>query len=115
MITLYHNPRCSKSRQALAMCEASSMNVQVHLYLNNPLSSTEIRSVLSRLQGPLNNAIRLKDPKFKSVDSSSLEPSKIDSVVAFLTEHGHLMERPLLDTGLISCVGRPVELLLPLL
>ena len=91
------------------------MDVRVRLYINNALSSMELRSVLSRLQGPLNNAIRLNDPKFKTVDSSSLELSNLDSVVAFLTDHGHLMERPLLDTGSISCVGRPVELLLPLL
>ncbi|MDA9117170.1 hypothetical protein N9J16_00310 [Candidatus Poseidoniaceae archaeon] len=115
MMTLYHNPRCSKSRQALAMCEASSLDVQIHLYLNKPLSSGELRSILSRLHGPLKNAIRLKDPKFKSVDSSTLEPANLESAVDFLSKHGHLMERPLLDTGSISCVGRPVELLLPFL
>ena len=113
MITLYHNPRCSKSRQALAMCDASPKEVVVHLYLSNPLSKDEIHSVLSRFQGTLKSAIRMKDPKFKTVDASSLDPTNIESVVEFLTKHGHLMERPLLDTGVISCVGRPVDLLQP--
>lgn len=113
MAVLYHNPRCSKSRSAVALCEASSQSVTVRLYLTDPLNQSELLDVLSRLEQPLSSSIRLKDPKFKLVDSTSLDPDNLHSVVEFLSLHGHLMERPLYDNGVISVIGRPVELLAP--
>ena len=109
MTVLYHNPRCSKSRTAAALCEASDIDVDIHLYLANPLSKEVLHDVLSRLDGPISAAIRSKDLKFKEVDSSSLDTESLDSVVEFLSIHGHLMERPLLDTGFVSVIGRPLE------
>ena len=109
MTVLYHNPRCSKSRTAVALCEASDLDVEIHLYLTDPLSKEVLQDVLSRLDGPFSAAIRSKDAKFKEVDSSNLDLESLDSVVEFLSMHGHLMERPLLDTGAISVIGRPME------
>ena len=71
--------------------------------------------MISRLDGPLSSLIRTKDPKFKLVDSSKLHVDNADSVADFLSLHGHLMERPLLDNGKVSRIGRPVERLEPLL
>ena len=109
MPVLYHNPRCSKSRAAVALCEASNLDVEIHLYLVNPLSKRVLHDVLSRLDGPVSAAIRRKDPKFKEVDSSELDTESLNPVVEFLSNYGHLMERPLLDTGVISIIGRPLE------
>ena len=109
MTVLYHNPRCSKSRAAVALCEASDLDVEIHLYLTDPLSKEVLRNVLTRLEGPISAAIRSKDAKFKEVDSSNLDLESLESVVEFLSMHGHLMERPLLDTGAISVIGRPME------
>ena len=113
MTVLYHNPRCSKSRTAAALCEASDIDVDIHLYLVNPLSKEVLHDVLSRLDGPISAAIRRKDAKFKEADSTSLYIESLDSVVDFLSTHGHLTERPLLDTGVISIIGRPLEHLEP--
>ena len=109
MMVLYHNPRCSKSRAAVALCEASDLDVEIHLYLKNPLPEEVLQDVLSRFDGPISTAIRTKDAKFKEVDATSLDLNSLDSVVGFLSTHGHLMERPLLDTGVISVLGRPIE------
>jgi len=109
MTVLYHNPRCSKSRAAVALCEASNLDIEIHLYLVNTLSKQVLHDVLSRLDGPISAAIRRKDAKFKEVNSSGLDIESLDSVVEFLSNHGHLMERPLLDTGVISVIGRPLE------
>jgi arsenate reductase len=109
MTVLYHNPRCSKSRAAVALCEASNLDVEIHLYLVNPLTKQVLHDVLSRLDGPISAAIRRKDVKFKEADSSELDTESLDSVVEFLSNHGHLIERPLLDTGVISIIGRPLE------
>jgi len=112
---LYHNPRCSKSRQALALCEASQLDVDVHLYLISPLDYETIHSLLTRLDGEIHQAIRWKDKGFKELESPEVDSTSIDSVAKFLVQHGHLMERPWLDTGTVTRIGRPVELLLGLL
>ena len=109
MTTLYHNPRCSKSRAALTMCQASDREVNVRLYLNEPLSKKEIYGILSRLDGPVSRIIRTKDSKFKTVDSRTLNLEQVESIAEFLFLHGHLMERPLLDDGTTAVIGRPVE------
>ena len=109
MTTLYHNPRCSKSRAALTMCQASDREVNVRLYLNEPLSKKEIYGILSRLDGPVSRIIRTKDSKFKTVDSATLNLEQVESIAEFLFLHGHLMERPLLDDGTTAVIGRPVE------
>jgi len=109
MTTLYHNPRCSKSRAALTMCQASDREVSVRLYLNEPLSKKEINGILSRLNGPISRIIRAKDSKFKTVDSTMLNFEQVESIADFLFLHGHLMERPLLDDGTTAIIGRPVE------
>ena len=115
MTTLYHNPRCSKSRAALTMCQASDREVNVRLYLNEPLSKKEIYGILSRLDGPVSRIIRTKDSKFKTVDSTTLNLEQVESIAEFLFLHGHLMERPLLDDGTTAVIGRPVEILNQLL
>ena len=109
MATLYHNPRCSKSRAALAMCQASNQEINVRLYLNEPLTIEELTGILSRLNGPISRIIRTKDSKFKSVDSTMLNLEQVESIAEFLFLHGHLMERPLLDDGTTAVIGRPVE------
>lgn len=91
------------------------MEVEVHLYLSNPLSLDEITSLLSRFEGVIQTTVRTKDPKFKLANSENLDFHSIASVAHFLASNGHLMERPILDTGSISCVGRPLDSLQRLL
>ena len=109
MSVLYHNPRCSKSRQALALCDASSHEINVHLYLVSPLDYQTLHSLLSRLEGDIGMAIRWKDKAFKELESPDVDRSSIESVARFLSVHGHLMERPWLDFGESTRIGRPVE------
>ena len=88
MTVLYHNPRCSKSRAAVALCKASDLDVEIYLYLTDPLSKEVLQDGLSRLDGPISAAIRSNDAKFKEVDSSSLDHDSLESVVDFLSTHG---------------------------
>ena len=112
---LYHNPRCSKSREALALCEASLREVQVHAYLTKPLDYDTLYSLLSRLDGELHTAIRWKDKSFKEMINHDVDRTSIDSIARFLSNNGHLMERPWLDNGTFTRIGRPVEALIELL
>ena len=115
MAVLYHNPRCSKSRQAVELCQASSLDVEIHLYLTSPLDYETLHSLLSRLEGDISLAIRWKDNAFKEIDSPDIDRTNIESIAKFLSKNGHLMERPWLDTGLTTRIGRPVECLVNLL
>lgn len=109
MPVLYHNPRCSKSRQALLMCDESNIDVDIHLYLKHSLSYNTLYSLLERLDGDVRKSVRLNDKKFQSVDSSELNFDDISSVALFLTNNGELMERPWYDSGHETIIGRPVE------
>lgn len=91
------------------MCLESNREFVVRHYLKEPLSSGELRDLISRLSGPLSGIVRVKDPKFKLIDTSQLDLKEIESVVDFLSLHGHLMERPVLDDGTTVIIGRPVD------
>jgi arsenate reductase-like glutaredoxin family protein len=97
------------------MCEESGRKFEVRLYLQNPLSNVELKELLSHIQGPIASSVRVKDSKFKLADSTRLNLSDVDSIASFLSSNGHLMERPILYTGEVSCIGRPLENLIPLL
>ena len=112
MTVLYHNPRCSKSRQAVALCESSSIDVEIHFYLTNPLGYEVLHSLLSRLEGELHHAIRWQDKAYKEMDDPVVDRTSIDSIAFFLSKNGHLMERPWLDNGVSTRIGRPVEALI---
>ncbi len=115
MALLYHNPRCSKSRQAVAFCESSPLEVTVHHYLTTPLDYDTILSLLVRLDGDIKQAIRWKDKAFRELECPDVDSTSIESIASFLAQHGNLMERPWLDTGKVTRIGRPVESLLELL
>ena len=90
MTVLYHNPRCSKSRQAVALCESSSIDVEIHFYLTNPLGYEVLHSLLSRLEGELHHAIRWQDKAYKEMDDPVVDRTSIDSIAFFLSKNGHL-------------------------
>ena len=90
---LYHNPRCSKSRQCLALLP----DVEVVLYLENPPSEAELTDLVERSIDPLENLIR--------IDFNG-EP---EHLVQLLLEDPGLLQRPLLDDGARVMVCRPPE------
>jgi arsenate reductase len=104
---LIHNPRCSKSRQALALLEEKKINPEIRLYLNDSLSKDELKNILKKLNVEASSIIRKgeKDYKdnFKGKDLS--EEEWIDAMLKF----PKLIERPILVNGNKAVVGRPPE------
>lgn len=102
-----HNPRCSKSRQALALLEDKNINPDIRLYLNNSLSKDELKGILKKLNVEASSIIRKgeKDYKenFKGKDLS--EEEWIDAMI----KYPKLIERPILVNGEKAVVGRPPE------
>jgi len=108
---LYHNPRCSKSREALHLCRESGKEFTIISYLESGLSADEIRGLTTRLSSDLHTLVRDNEAEFdKNTDVNDL-----DSVVELLMNHPKCLQRPILDDGKMAIVGRPPELLLTLL
>ena len=109
MGTLYHNPRCSKSRQTLAIIRESGVECNVVEYLKHPLNAEQIKSLISRLRSDIRDIVRTNESEYKQ---SGFNPSSLDDVRAvsrLLEEFPKLMQRPVYDNGDEAVIGRPPE------
>lgn len=114
MITLYHNPRCSKSRTALALLRDHGIEPEVRLYLEQPPTAAELKQVLSKLGISARALLRKGEDAYKElnlVDESLSEKALIKAMVT----HPKLIERPIAITRDQAVVGRPPENVLTLL
>lgn len=112
--TLYHNPRCSKSRGALELLEARGLTPTVVRYLETPLSAAQIKALLGKLGISARQLLRSGEEEYKTLnlaDASLSEQQLIDAIAA----HPKLMERPILEVGDKAVIGRPPENVLELL
>ncbi|QXI04830.1 putative protein YfgD [Pseudomonas fluorescens] len=113
-LTLYHNPRCSKSRGALELLEARGLTPNVVRYLETPLSAAQIKALLSKLGISARQLLRSGEDEYKMLqlaDESLSEAQLIDAIA----QHPKLMERPILEAGDKAVIGRPPENILELL
>ena len=102
---LYHNPRCSKSRQALAIMNESGVEFEEYRYLDLGIASEDMQLLSS-----LENVIRTSDIKGETVDLSNQ-----NSVVELLTNNPRLLQRPILVNDGKAAIGRPPEEIITLL
>ena len=106
--TIYHNPRCSKSRQALALLEEAGCDITVVEYLKTPPSASLLSDLLAALGIEANTLIRAKDAEFKALglDAKTLDEK---ATIALLAETPKLIERPIVVVGKKAVVARPPE------
>jgi arsenate reductase len=110
---LLHNPRCSKSRKALALLDERGAPFELRLYLENPLSRAELTELRRRLGRPAREWTRRGEAAFAA---AGLGPESDDaSVLDAIAAHPELLERPILVQGERAVVGRPPEKVLELL
>nr|WP_256474197.1 arsenate reductase (glutaredoxin) [Lutimaribacter sp. EGI FJ00013] len=109
---LWHNPRCSKSRAALALLEERGP-VELRRYLEDAPDEAELRRVHALLDRPVIEMVRRKEPEFKA---AGLCPEADDAALfAAMAAHPKLIERPIAITGDRAVIGRPPEAVLDLL
>jgi len=115
MITIYHNPRCRKSREALALLEERGIEHLVRLYLNDEesMSAAEFKDVLDALDMDAIDLVRKNESVWKE-EYKTLELDE-DEVILAMIEHPKLMERPIIMNGDRAVVARPAEKLLDVL
>ncbi|MDH4585073.1 arsenate reductase (glutaredoxin) [Pseudomonas sp. BN415] len=113
-LTLYHNPRCSKSRGALELLEARGLAPTIVRYLETPPSATELRDLLAKLGLTARQLLRTGEDQYKalSLDDTSLSEEQL---IATMAAHPKLIERPILVAGDKAVVGRPPEKVLEIL
>ncbi|WP_047415306.1 arsenate reductase (glutaredoxin) [Cellulophaga sp. Hel_I_12] len=107
MIKIYHNPRCGKSREGLAILEASGKEFEVIKYLDQPLSKKELQEILKLLKIPALSLIRKNEAIWKQhYKGQTLTEDEL--IQAFIT-HPKLIERPIVINNNKAIIGRPPE------
>ena len=113
-LTLYHNPRCSKSRGALELLEARGLSPNVVRYLETPPTAAQLSDLLTKLKISARQLLRTGEDEYKTLnlaDSSLSDAQLIDAMAA----HPKLIERPILVAGDRAIIGRPPENVLEIL
>jgi arsenate reductase len=113
-VTIYHNPRCSKSRQALQLIESKGIAPNVILYLKEPPSVREIERTLDVLGLEPRQLMRTKEKVYKEKQLDDPGLSRQDLIKA-MHEHPILIERPILIHDDKAVIGRPPEKILDIL
>ena len=112
-VTIYHNPRCSKSRTTLALLEERGVQPEVVLYLDTPPGKKKIQQLLGRLGLSAAELVRRGEAEYKlaGLDKNSSEKDIIEAMAA----HPKLIERPIVVKGDRAVLGRPPENVLELI
>ena len=113
MTEIWHNPRCSKSRQTLALLEERGVDAHVVRYLDEAPSAKRIREVLALLGVPAIGLIRTKESLFAELGLSKQDDD--ETLIAAMAANPRLIERPLVITEKGARLGRPPEAVLEVL
>ncbi|MFP1682811.1 arsenate reductase (glutaredoxin) [Alloalcanivorax sp. C16-1] len=106
--TIYHNPRCSKSRQTLALLEGAGIEPRVIKYLDTPPDADTLRDLVHKLG--LSSAHQLVRVKEADYQEAGLSPDADDeTVIQALARYPKLLERPVVVKGQRAVLGRPPE------
>ncbi len=112
MTTIWHNPRCSKSRATLALIEGAGITPKIRLYQDNAPTAEEIRTALALLDIPASALIRTGETLYKELD---LKNADEDSLINAMATHPNLIERPVVLANNKAALGRPPESVLDIL
>jgi arsenate reductase len=105
--TIYHNPRCTKSRQALQVAMELGADVEVVKYLDTPPDAATLRSIIAKLDDPVSDLVRRDG--WKDLGLTAADVATEDGVVDVLVRHPELLQRPIIVTGDRAVIGRPTE------
>ncbi len=106
-VTIYHNPRCSKSRQTLQLLKDNGVDPQVVEYLETPPSEDELKRILGKLGISAADLVRSKESAFKDLGLS--KSSTEEELIGAMAANPILIERPIVIKGGKARIGRPPE------
>ena len=113
-ITIYHNPKCRKSRKALEIIQNNNIEPTIILYLVNKLSKAEIKNLLTKLGLSIRDILRTEEDEYKknNLKNENLSDNKL---IEFLIKFPKLLQRPIVVKNSKAVIGRPPENILNLL
>jgi arsenate reductase len=110
-VTLYHNPRCTKSRQALEIAEQrgpdDGFELSIVRYLDEPPTADELRAIVAKLEDEPSKLVRRDN--WSALGVTAADVATADGVIDVLSRHPQLMERPVIVTADLAFIGRPTE------
>jgi len=113
-VTIYHNPRCSKSRQTLALLRERGIEPRIVEYLRTPPDAETLTRLLGLLGLGARDLLRRKEPPYKELGLDDAGKSEAE-LVAAMVSHPVLIERPIVVKGARAALGRPPEKVLEIL
>jgi len=111
-VTLYHNPRCSKSRAVLALLEENDIDTEIIYYMDNPPDGRQLNRLLKKLGLGVRDILRRNEPEYEELGLDD-EDLADEIVLDILTKHPRLLQRPIIVAGDRAIIGRPPENVLP--
>ncbi|MBV8653727.1 MAG: arsenate reductase (glutaredoxin) [Alphaproteobacteria bacterium] len=105
-ITIYHNPRCGKSRQTLELLRKRGIEPRIVEYLKTPPSAAELHQLLKMLGMAPRQLLRSKEAAEAGIDAKALSDDKL---VEAMAQHPIVIERPIVVNGAKAALGRPPE------
>jgi arsenate reductase len=112
-IRIYHNPKCTKSRQALALLRERGIDPEVVEYLKTPLTADQVKQLVGMLKILPHDLLRTKEAPYTELGLS--KTSSLEAIARAIEQAPILMERPVIVSGKRAVIGRPTEKVLELL
>ena len=112
-VTIWHNPRCSKSRNAVALLEENGVEAEIVKYLETPPSREEIVEVLKMLGISARELMRTKEDIYKELGLKDVTDE--DALIDAMVENPKLIERPVVIKDGKAAIGRPIENIIELI
>ena len=113
-VTIYHNPRCSKSRQTLALLEENGVGPEIVEYLKTPPSAAELKRVLKKLGLSPRDIVRKGEAVYTELGLKDKDVSD-DELIALMAANPILIERPIVVSGDKAALGRPPDAVLKII
>lgn len=113
-VTIYHNPRCSKSRQTLALLQEKGIEPEIRLYLEDAPTADELEEVVLKLGIEARELLRTGEKLYKSLELADPALSE-QAIITVMTAHPELIERPIVFNDEEGRIGRPPEAVLEIL
>lgn len=113
-LVIYHNPRCSKSRETLQILEDNNLTAEIVEYLENPPTAAELRDIIAKLGIGARELLRTTEPVYRDADLDDDSLSE-DEIIEAICEYPALLQRPIVVAGDRAIIGRPPARVLELL
>jgi len=112
-VTIYHNPRCSKSRQTLELLKQNNVEPEIVEYLKTPPNAAELKDILEKLSISADQLMRKKESIYKELGLAGINND--DELITAMVNNPKLIERPIVIQGDKAAIGRPPEAVLDIL